>query len=146
MLRLKRKWLRGSTLILMGGLILTALGVLGAAYVSWASLYGVMSALLVLLTLLLSRLVSQLEQARNAAVAAADAKTRFITSVSHELRTPMNAIIAGAHQVQQIDLLPDAQRTLQIVSSSAQQLTVLINDILDFSYFDAREFRVLNRE
>ena len=142
MLRLKRKWLRGSTLILMGGLILTALGVLGAAYVSWASLYGVMSALLVLLTLLLSRLVSQLEQARNAALAAADAKTRFITSVSHELRTPMNAIIAGAHQLQQIDLLPDAQRTLQIVSSSAQQLTVLINDILDFSYFDAREFRV----
>jgi CheY-like chemotaxis protein len=101
-----------------------------------------MSTLLLILTQLFARLVSQLEEARNAALSAADSKTRFIANVSHELRTPMNAIITGAHQLRHAELQPDARQTLQIISSSAQQLTVLINDILDFSYFDAREFRV----
>lgn len=110
--------------------------------INFAALGGSLITLLIILTLLLSRLVRQLEQARNAALVAADAKTRFIANISHELRTPMNAIIAGAHQLQQASLAPDAGRTLQIVSSSAQQLTVLINDILDFSYFDTREFRI----
>ena len=103
---------------------------------------GIMSALVLILSLLLARLVKQLEAARNTALIAAETKTRFITSISHELRTPMNAIIGGAHQLQYGDLPSKAQRTLQIVSSSAQQLTVLINDILDFSYFDARDFRI----
>jgi signal transduction histidine kinase len=102
----------------------------------------IMSILVLILTQLFARLVSQLEEARNAALSAADSKTRFIANVSHELRTPMNAIITGAHQLRHAELQPDARQTLQIISSSAQQLTVLINDILDFSYFDAREFRV----
>jgi signal transduction histidine kinase len=101
-----------------------------------------MSSLVLILTLFLTRLVRQVEQARNDALHAADAKTRFVANISHELRTPMNTILAGAHQLRQADLKPDAQRMLQMVSSSAQQLTVLINDILDFSYFDAREFRI----
>jgi len=87
-------------------------------------------------------LVRQLEQTRNSALAAAGAKSRFVASVSHELRTPMNAIIGGAHQLLQTKLTPDAERYVQMVSSSAQQLTVLINDILDFSYFESRDFRI----
>ena len=108
--------------------------------INFSLIGGMMSALVLLLTQLFARLVSQLEQARNEAVIATDAKTRFIANISHELRTPMNAIIAGAHQLRHVELQPDARHTLQIVSSSAQQLTVLINDILDFSHFDAREF------
>ncbi len=110
--------------------------------INFTMIGGIMSTLLLILSLLLARLVKQLEAARNTALIAAETKTRFITSISHELRTPMNAIIGGAHQLQHVDLPSEAQHTLQIVSSSAQQLTVLINDILDFSYFDAREFRV----
>ena len=103
---------------------------------------GTLSAILILLTLILARLVRQLEQTRNSALAAAGAKSRFVASVSHELRTPMNAIIGGAHQLLQTKLTPDAERYVQMVSSSAQQLTVLINDILDFSYFESRDFRI----
>ena len=110
--------------------------------VKYISIYVIISALLISLTLLLMRLVSQLEQARNVALSAADSKTRFVANISHELRTPMNAIIGGTHQLQQANLQPEVQRTLQIVSSSAQQLTVLINDLLDFSYFEARKFRI----
>ncbi len=103
---------------------------------------GTLSALLIILTLLLSRLVRTLERTRNAALAATEAKTRFVTNISHELRTPMNAIMGGTHHLMHTNLPPESQRYGQIISASAQQLTVLINDILDFSYFDAREFRI----
>ena len=110
--------------------------------INFSIIGGGMSAIVLILTLFLARLVRQVEEARNDALHATDAKTRFIASISHELRTPMHAIITGAHQLQLSNLQPDAQRTLQIVSSSAQQLTVLINDILDLSHFDTREFRI----
>ena len=103
---------------------------------------GTLSALLIILTLLLSRLVRTLERTRNAALAATEAKTRFVTNISHELRTTMNAIMGGTHHLMHTNLPPESQRYGQIISASAQQLTVLINDILDFSYFDAREFRI----
>ena len=103
---------------------------------------GGMSTLLIILTLILSRLVAQLEQARNSVLSAMEAKTRFATSISHELRTPMNAIVGGSHQLLATKLGPDAQQIAHMVASSAKQLTVLINDMLDFSYFEAREFRI----
>jgi len=110
--------------------------------INFAILGGSMSSLLIILTLILARLIKQLEQTRNAALGAAEAKTRFITTISHELRTPMNAIVGGAHQLRSAELKPDDQHFLQIVSSSAQQLNILLNDILDFTHFDARQFRI----
>lgn len=103
---------------------------------------GAMTAILLAATILLARLISQLETARNAALTAVEAKTRFASNVSHELRTPMNAIIGGAHQLMQTSLTQESHRYAQIVSSAAQQLMVLINDILDFSYYDSRRFRI----
>lgn len=110
--------------------------------INFAILGGSMSSLLIILTLILARLIKQLEQTRNAALSAAEAKTRFITTISHELRTPMNAIVGGAHQLRSAELKPDDKHLLQIVSSSAQQLNILLNDILDFTHFDARQFRI----
>ena len=109
---------------------------------NFALVGGGMSTLPIILTIILSRLVRQLEQARNAALRAAETKTRFITTISHELRTPMNAIVGSSDHLQRADLKPEAQRFLQIISSSAQQLTILINDILDFTHFDVRQFRI----
>ncbi|NBQ40528.1 MAG: hypothetical protein EBU34_12305, partial [Alphaproteobacteria bacterium] len=99
--------------------------------INFAILGGSMSSLLIILTLILARLIKQLEQTRNAALSAAEAKTLFITTISHELRTPMNAIVGGAYQLRSAELKPDDQHFLQIVSSSAQQLNILLNDILD---------------
>jgi len=103
---------------------------------------GAMTGILILATIALARLISQLEAARNAALAAAAAKTRFASNVSHELRTPMNAIVGGAHQLMQTDLAPQSRRYADIVAVAASQLMVLINDILDFSYYEARNFRI----
>ena len=105
---------------------------------------GAMSGLLIAVTIVLSRLISELETARHAALVAGEAKTRFASNVSHELRTPMNAIIGGSHQLMQTALTQESQRYAQIVASAAQQLMILINDILDFSYYEARNFRMEN--
>ena len=103
---------------------------------------GAITTILMAATILLARLISQLEKARNLALSAVEAKTRFASNVSHELRTPMNAIIGGSYQLMQTGLGADSLRFAQIVSSSAQQLMTLINDILDYSYYEARYFRI----
>lgn len=103
---------------------------------------GAIVAILIVATLMLWRLVGQLEAARNQALSAVEAKTRFASNVSHELRTPMNVIIGGSHQLMQTDLSPDSQRYAALVASSAQQIMVLINDVLDYSYYEARNFRI----
>lgn len=103
---------------------------------------GTMTCGLIFATILLARLISQLEKARNAALRAVEAKNRFVSNVSHELRTPMNAIIGGTHQLMQTGLKDESHRYAQIVSNAAQQLMVFINDILDFSYYEANQFHI----
>jgi len=103
---------------------------------------GAMTAILIVATMILARLISQLEAARNAALGAVEAKNRFASNVSHELRTPMNAIIGGAHQLMETELAAPSRYYAGIVSAAATQLMVLINDILDFSYYEARKFRI----
>jgi signal transduction histidine kinase/ActR/RegA family two-component response regulator len=103
---------------------------------------GSMTAILIAATLLLARLVRQLETARNDAQVAGEAKMRFASSVSHELRTPMNAIIGGTHQLMLTGLTPESRQYTGIVASAAQQLMLLINDILDYSSYQARKFKI----
>ena len=103
---------------------------------------GTMSALVIAATMLLFRMIRELETARNAALVASEAKARFASNVSHELRTPMNAIIGGSHQLMQTELPRDSHRFAEIVASAAQQLMILINDILDYSYYEDRHFRI----
>jgi signal transduction histidine kinase len=110
--------------------------------VTFIAIGGTLTGVLLIATLILARLVQQLEQTRNAALLATETKTRFIASISHELRTPMNAIIGGSHQLMQTNLAQGSRHFAQIVSSSARQMMVLINDLLDFSSYEIRDFRV----
>ncbi len=110
--------------------------------VNFVAIGGSMTIILIAATLLLARLVRQLETARNDALVAAEAKMRFASNVSHELRTPMNAIIGGTHQLMLTGLKPESRQYAAIVASAAQQLMVLINDILDYSSYEARKFKI----
>jgi signal transduction histidine kinase len=81
-----------------------------------------------------------LEEARDIAEAASQAKTEFLATMSHELRTPLNAI--GGY-VQLIELgvhgpVTDEQRTvLARIDRSQRHLLGLINDILNLSKIEA---------
>ena len=101
------------------------------------------SELLALVLILLSlrhrqELGAELESARQAAAAAADAKARFLSSVSHEIRTPLNGVI-GAAELLDSPRLSDTQRTqlLALQRQSAQTLLMLVNDLLDFAKLEA---------
>jgi ammonium transporter len=89
----------------------------------------------------LAELLRRVEMARDAAMEAGSAKSRFLASMSHELRTPMNAIIGFTRLVSRnAEGLPTRQvDNLSKILVSAEHLLALIDEILDLSRVEAGE-------
>ena len=87
----------------------------------------------------LAELLRRVEMARDAAMDAASAKSRFLASMSHELRTPMNAIIGFTRLVSRNadGLAPRQVDNLSKILLSAEHLLGLIDEILDLSRVEA---------
>ncbi|MBL8489458.1 MAG: hybrid sensor histidine kinase/response regulator, partial [Rhodocyclaceae bacterium] len=84
----------------------------------------------------------QLAHARDAAEAAARAKSMFLANMSHELRTPLNSVIGMTHLLLQDAKDPDEKEFLAQISASGQQLNSLIGDLLDLARLDAGDLRL----
>ncbi|HEU0071027.1 MAG TPA: ATP-binding protein [Alphaproteobacteria bacterium] len=93
--------------------------------------------------------ITDLEEARRAAMRANQAKSTFLASISHELRTPLNAIIGFSEllQKQYAGPLNDKQQEyVTDVLRSGTHLLTLINDILDLSKAEAGKLDLIDGE
>lgn len=82
-----------------------------------------------------------LGNARQAAEAANEAKTRFLASVSHEIRSPLNAIYGYAQLIERGDG-QNAQHGARVIRRSAEHLSHLVEGLLDIAQVESGSMRL----
>lgn len=85
---------------------------------------------------------SELQTAKEAAVAASLAKSQFLANMSHEIRTPMNGLLGMIELLGRTTLTGQQERLTENIRRSATSLLTLLNAILDFSKIEAHRMEL----
>lgn len=80
---------------------------------------------------------ADLRRARDAAQAAAEAKSRFLSNMSHEIRTPLGGVLGMAEILAGTSLSPEQRECVEAIRLSGNVLLGIVNDVLDFSRIES---------
>ncbi|WP_412068435.1 ATP-binding protein [Rubrivirga sp. IMCC43871] len=109
----------------------------GVSRVAFLSTLGALGALGVFVARAREESIRRLEEAKEAALAAALAKSEFLAAMSHEIRTPLNGVIGMTEVLGATDLTGDQREYVGTIEASGRALLGVINDVLDFSKIEA---------
>ena len=79
----------------------------------------------------------ELSKARDVAVLASQARSRFLATMSHEIRTPLNGIVGLPDLLRRAEDDSERAELIQVLETSGTHLLGIVNDILDFSRLES---------
>ncbi len=83
------------------------------------------------------------DAARHEALAANEAKGKFLAHMSHEIRTPINAVLGMDEMILRESKEQNIKEYAMDIYTAGQTLLSLINDILDFSKIDSGKMEIV---
>ncbi len=81
--------------------------------------------------------VTEQRNAREAALAASEAKSQFLANTSHEMRTPLNGILGMTGLALETQLTEEQRGYLEAVQLSGRNMLGTVNDLLDLSRIES---------
>ncbi len=91
------------------------------------------------------KMIEQLNQAKDAAVKANQAKSDFLSSMSHEIRSPLNAICGfSSSLLENPGVSDEAKEDVKNIIMASDSLLDLVNGILDISKIEANKLEIID--
>ena len=103
---------------------------------------AVTSLLIVLSWAALVLLIGRLVDSRARAIAASEAKSRFLSNMSHELRTPLNGILGFSELLQEQLREPEQAAYAQAIQDSGRQLLSMVEAAMELSALEHDQVRL----
>ena len=86
---------------------------------------------------------TDLQQARDAALAADKAKSRFLAIMSHEMRTPLTGIFGALDLIKKSNLTKKQSQYVDLAQASGKTLLRHVTDVLDISRIDSQQLELV---
>ena len=103
---------------------------------------AVTSVLIVLSWAALVLLIGRLVDSRARAIAASEAKSRFLSNMSHELRTPLNGILGFSELLLEQLREPEQAAYAQTIQDSGRQLLAMVEAAMELSALENDQVRL----